>query len=730
MATTNHPRQCPQCGTTLTAAAVEWLCPRCLLGQAATPPGAVESGLAPRWTASNASESTPAPLRSVLHHFGDYELIEEIARGGMGVVYRARQISLDRIVAVKMLQFGRLAAGDVLKRFRQEAEAIASLRHPNIVPIHEFGEHDGQPYFSMDLIEGGDLGVLVRDRALAGRHAAGLLRTIAEAVSYSHEHGILHRDLKPTNILLDGDGQPHLTDFGLAKFFELRRDESSTSDTGRGETSNGRDWTATGQVVGTPSYMSPEQAGGRRSAVGVVSDVYSLGAVLYFLVTGRAPFPADTLEEFLRLVHEAEPVSPRRLNVRLGPDLESICLKCLEKDPDRRYASARALGEDLDRFLRGEPIRARPLGPSGKVWRWCRRKPALAASLVAIGLLLLTVAVGSTVAAVRLDRARGKAVADEREQSRLREIAEAESARSRQVTRFLEEMLRRVEPGVAMGRDTQLLREILDAAAQRIGTELTNQPAVEASLRGTIGRAYNDLGLYAQAHAMFTVQLELLRALHGTEHEAVLPVLNDLAGTLKDLGRRDEMGAMFTEGLSIARRRRGTNSLEAADALTGLAGYCERRGEYTRGEAMAREALEIYRRRLGESHRSTARPRHQLANLLRRQKRLVEAESELNGALAIYRQHVDELWPRLASGLEALAVLREEAGRYDEALPPLDEALTVIRRAYAEDHPNVAVAKFYKGDVLRRRGHPLEEAERLFRETLPILQKKWRIPAG
>jgi WD40 repeat protein/tRNA A-37 threonylcarbamoyl transferase component Bud32 len=305
--------------------------------------------------------------------FGDYELIELIARGGMGVVYKARQTSLNRTVALKMIQAGAMATQAEVKRFQAEAEAIAHLQHPNIVSIHEVGYQEGQHFFSMDYVAGRTLAEMARDGPLPATRVATYVKTVAEAVHYAHQHGILHRDLKPANIIIDENGQPRITDFGLAKRFF-------------GTT----DLTLTGQVLGSPNYLPPEQADPKRGAVGPASDVYALGAILYHLITGRPPFQAESLTTLLRQVIETDPVPPRSLNPSISRDLETICLKCLSKEPRHRYGSARALAEDLTRFLNHEPVLARPIGPAGKSWRWCRRQPVragLAAALVLVVLL-------------------------------------------------------------------------------------------------------------------------------------------------------------------------------------------------------------------------------------------------------------------------------------------------------------------------------------------------------
>ena len=274
--------------------------------------------------------------------FGDYELIGEIARGGMGVVYRAKQVSLDRVVALKMILAGRLATTDDVERFRTEAEAAARLQHPNVVAVFEVGDTDGQHYFSMEYIEGDSLSQKLAHGPMSGRLAAKYVRTIARAVHYAHRQGILHRDLKPSNILIDAADEPHVTDFGLAKRLGV--------DTGQ---------TRSGAVMGTPSYMAPEQAQGRTREATPAADVYSLGAILYELVTGRPPFKAETPLDTVVQVLENEPAPPTLLNPNIDQDLETISLKCLQKDPLLRYTSAEQMADDLHRYLEGEPISAR-----------------------------------------------------------------------------------------------------------------------------------------------------------------------------------------------------------------------------------------------------------------------------------------------------------------------------------------------------------------------------------
>ena len=302
---------------------------------------------------------------------GDYELLEVIGRGGMGVVYKARQTSLRRTVALKMVLHGRLSSKESIRRFQNEAESAAKLRHPNIVAIHDVGRHKGVPYFSMDYIEGRNLSEIVRRRPLAPHRAAVYARAIAEAIHYAHAQGVLHRDLKPSNILIDANDAVHVTDFGLAK--QLDGEHTMTE---------------TGQILGTAGYMPPEQAEAMRENIGPASDVYSIGAVLYELLTGRPPFQSDTVWETLRHVREQDPVSPRKLNPDVPRDLETVCLKCLRKSPGNRYPSAADLAADLDRFLVSQPVEAKPTSQALRMLRWGRRHFA---PIVATASLLLLV---------------------------------------------------------------------------------------------------------------------------------------------------------------------------------------------------------------------------------------------------------------------------------------------------------------------------------------------------
>jgi serine/threonine protein kinase/tetratricopeptide (TPR) repeat protein len=383
-------RICRKCGAKIFSDVPEGLCPRCVLKSALGnfADGSVAGGDLSAAASAKADDTgrsdTPsaadenrapnnkksARAAELLGELGDYELLEEVGRGGQGVVFRARQKSLNRTVALKVISLGQWASKAHLKRFRLEAEAAARLEHPGIVPIHEVGERDGSCYFSMKFVEGGQLDEVASREPMPIRRAVELIAKVARTVHYAHEHGILHRDIKPGNILLNAKGEPHLTDFGLARLVESESSVTQTLD-----------------VLGTPSYMAPEQAVGNNAAVSSATDVYGLGGVLYRLLTGQPPFAGGATYETIKLLLDTEPKQPRLLNPKIDRDLSTICLKCLEKDPKRRYTSALALAEDLGRWLKHEPILARHTGvfARGKKWLWRNPTSALlAASLIAL----------------------------------------------------------------------------------------------------------------------------------------------------------------------------------------------------------------------------------------------------------------------------------------------------------------------------------------------------------
>jgi tetratricopeptide (TPR) repeat protein/tRNA A-37 threonylcarbamoyl transferase component Bud32 len=477
--------------------------------------------------------SVPATGRKV-HYIGDYETISILGQGGMGVVYKARQLTLNRLVALKMIRNSEFASEDQVRRFQNEAEAVATLDHPGIVPIYEVGTYEDQRYFSMKLIEGHGLDKKLEELANDPRSAARLVAEVADAVNHAHQRGILHRDLKPANILVDGQGHAHVTDFGLAKRI--------SGDAGL---------TVSGAIMGTPAYMAPEQAGGRSTLVTTASDVYGLGAILYAALTGRAPFSGDSVMNTLDQVRNSPPRPPTRLNAKLPRDLEMICLKCLEKDLRHRYASAQALSDDLNRWLRGEPIAARPVGPVVRLQMWAKRKPALAGLSAALILASIAGVTGVTWQWREAISQRNQAQVARDEalnQGALARIAEAEARAAR-------------DQAVASEKRAVAARAQAEQNAQIAGTQATLALNTIQDLVSQVQKGLQGPGLYDLKTSLLNTSLKRIDGVAGiyeksTSKEATTAAaLMELGKIYRQLGQTQKALQSFQKCLEITKER-------------------------------------------------------------------------------------------------------------------------------------------------------------------------------
>ncbi len=575
----SEPNRCPSCGLELPANAPEGECPRCptlraMTGDppapadpdATTAPPAPGSGHSPALTQADAeatgayiprpvgdatqdldnatlartsdphdpaettdgdAPSRDLPRGTTVRYFGDYEIQKELGRGGMGVVYKARQVSLNRAVALKMIKAGFLADEAEQRRFQNEAEAVALLDHAGIVPVYEVGEYDGHRYFSMKLVEGGNLAEHLASLKDNPRAAATLLAETAEAVHHAHMRGILHRDLKPANILIDAEGHPHVTDFGLAKRVEADIE-----------------FTQSGAILGTPAYMSPEQAAGRRGTITTATDIYGLGAILYAVLTGKAPFGGDSLAETMDAVRTRPPEPPAKLNAKVPRDLETICLKCLEKDPRRRYVSAHELANDLDNWLDSRPISARRVGTAERAWLWCKRRPALAGLSAALAAALIVGVIGVTWQWREAVFQRNAAVA-------AREISAREEAAARQA-----------EGEARAARDAaQAARIQAEQNAQLAGMQATLALNTIQDFVSQVQTGLNAPGLFDFKKSLLDTALKRMDGVaavyeKSTSKEAtVLAALMELAKIYRDLGQSEKGFKTLERCLEIARER-------------------------------------------------------------------------------------------------------------------------------------------------------------------------------
>jgi eukaryotic-like serine/threonine-protein kinase len=651
----------------------------------------------------------PANLGPGTHirYLGDYELLEELGRGGMGVVCKARQLSLNRLVAVKMILAGVLATEADVQRFHAEAEAAAGLDHPGIVPVFEVGQYSGYHYFSMGYVEGQSLSRRIAESPLPPREAARIMAQVAEAVEYAHSKGVIHRDLKPANVLLDPTSQARVTDFGLAKRLDQ---ESSLS--------------ISGTLVGTPSYMPPEQASGQVKRVDIRSDVYSLGATLYAMLSGRPPFQADNWSDTcLQVVHQ-EPIPPRQLNPKLPRDLETVCLKCLEKDPRRRYASARELADELGRYLRGEPIHARPIGRPERLWRWCRRNPIVAVLSASIALLLVLGTLVSTYYAVA-------ATNSAREATKARSLAEKEKDRATGNFKMASEAVKTFytqvadDPRLAPHGLEDLRRSLLESA-NKFYEKLINQESSDSGMqherlealfsRGNIERALNNRSQAENAYKNTIATANQLIQAHGSDSDYryfVAGSHQNLGMIYRASGKLQQAKTEFKKAIDMWMEmvKEHPNEHNYQQALGGsycdLGTACSDAGESAGAENAYTAAVDVLERvtkvhpDMLTSQLFLATSQSNLGNMHAKMGRAAAAESAHGKAVAIFEMLAakDPKEPRyqdrLAAAYGNLALIYESAGQAEKQESVLLKSLK-IREVLAREHPAVPS---YKADL-------------------------------
>jgi tetratricopeptide (TPR) repeat protein/tRNA A-37 threonylcarbamoyl transferase component Bud32 len=662
-----------------------------------------------------------------------YRVLRHHAQGGLGQVYVAHDEELHREVALKEIQQRYADDPQSRARFLLEAEITGRLEHPGIVPVYGLGAYpDGRPYYAMRFVEGDSLKEAISrfheteairghkptdgERTLALRELLDRFVAMCNAVAYAHSRGVLHRDLKPGNVMLGKYGETLVVDWGLAK--PVGRPESAGSmdeRTLRPSAGIGAAGTQAGSAVGTPAYMSPEQAAGRLEQLGPASDVYSLGATLYCLLTGKVPFKGAEAREVLERVQRGEFLPPRRVNATVPPVLEAICLKAMALAPGERYASPKQLADDIEHWLADEPVAAYREPWLKRAGRWGRRHRTLVASLAVFGGSLL---VASLVAAGLLARANAET---HREWTRAEDNlvkAQAQAARAEATVKFLtDDLLAEASPAKNPRQKQVTVEEVLNRAAQKMDKAFVGQPEVEAAVRAAVGLTYLHLGQYPESEAHLRRALELCRQLYGLEHLETLAATNNLARLLQDHGKLEEAEPLYRENLEAMRRVLGPNDPKTLRAVNNLAGVVRARGKLEEAEPLFRQNLEAQRRILGPDHPQTLGAVNNLAGLLMARGKLEEAEPLYHENLEALRRVLGPDHPNTLLAVNNLAGVLHDRGKLEEAELLLNQNLEAQRSVLGPDHPNTLMAVNNLAFLLKARGK-FEEAEHLFRQNL------------
>jgi tetratricopeptide (TPR) repeat protein len=703
--------------------------------------------------------STAPEARTHPAMIGRYRILRLIGEGGMGTVYEAEQEDPRRIVAVKMIKLG-LATPDQLRRFRQESQALARLQHPGIAQIYESNTADTgfgpQPYFAMEFIRGLPLNEYAEAQHLNTRERLALMVKVCEAVHHAHQRGLIHRDLKPGNILVDELGQPKILDFGVARLTQADAPEADAPATMQ---------TGLGQIVGTLAYMSPEQVLGDPLEVDTRSDVYALGVILYELLGGRPPYEVNRrqLPEAVETIRNEEPASLSTINRNYRGDIETIAKKALEKDKTRRYESAADLGADIQRYLNDEPITARPPSTVYQLRKFARRHRGLMGGAAAVFLVLVAGISVSTWEAIRANQAskaalaqRDRAAAAERTatEQRDREVesqraataaearavaarnravaekqrADEESASAKAISDFLQKDLlaqasANTQAGPATKPDPDLkVRTALDRAAARIDGKFANQPLVEASIRQTMGKTYRDLGLLPEAQRELERALELRRQVLGEDRKETLEVKDNLAQVYDSEGKYPQAEAMFSKALEVLRRVAGSQDPETLDLVDDLGVLYMHQLKYAQAEPLLAEVFEARRRIRGESDPDTLLVMNNLGGVYNGEGKYDQAERLLVTTLALRRRVSGDEHPNTLTVMNNLALAYGFQGKYGDAEDLYKRALEIRRRVLGEEHAYTLDVMHNLAALYRKEGK-YPEAEALFVKTIDIRRR-------
>jgi eukaryotic-like serine/threonine-protein kinase len=689
--------------------------------------------------ASAGAVGLPGIAEGVGSTIGSYRLLQLLGEGGFGEVYLAEQRDpVIRRVAVKVIKLG-MESKEIVARFEAERQALAMMDHPGVARFFDSGMTErGRPFFAMEFVPGVPITDYCDRMKLTTRERLQLFIDVCEAVQHAHQKGIIHRDLKPSNILVsDGDGRyaPKVIDFGIAKAVSGRLTERTL-------------FTEQGRLIGTPEYMSPEQAGTTGVDVDTRTDIYSLGVVLYQLLIGALPFDPTTLRsagyaEILRIIREVEPprlsvklsklgaertevsarrqIDPDELRRQLQGDLDWITMRAMDKDRNRRYQSCGELATDIRRYLNSEPVIARPPSVMYNATKFVRRHRVGVAASAGVAACLVMAVIGTSYGMVEARAAEGRE-RDQKEQAvDLKERAEAEARKREAANRFLADMLRSPDPMMLMPRDVQV-QEVLRKAAERVGTDLKDQPEVEAVVRAAIGRSFLGLGLFEEAEPHLRAALELRERVDGAAGADTAESRNDLALLRARQGKFDEADRLGEQALEARRAAFGPESVQTASSLSTLALARQLAGKSPEAEKLYTQALEIRRKLVGPRHADVAVTLSNLAVIYAQTGRDAQAEQSFKDAIAALPPELAERSQDAARYTSSLGEFYRQRARFDEAEPLLTKAVEMRRAVLGDSHPDTGKSISNLALLEQSRGR-LDAAERLAREALNIAER-------